>query len=499
MRPRRPVHRRIRPGSSAAVRLAAWAAALVGGALVALLVALCSSDESQPSGFKPSDVLSVASGGETTAFNTTRNAFSLPLRNLTTEERRTFQVGDSFFTQNWVTAPASTTARDGLGPTFNAQSCSSCHALDGRARPPLNADDPERGLLLQLSLPEQFRSLFAPDSPIGSPVPDPVYGTQLQDRAILGVTAEGVLLITYTEIHGEYADGEPYTLLRPTYEVIDLAFGPLHDAIMTSPRIAPAIFGVGLLEAISEADIRAQADPDDLDGDGISGRVSIVWDVSEGAYVLGRFGWKASTPTVRQQAAGAFHADIGITSSLFAEQNCPAAQSECAAAPSGADRPGEAEVPDKRLDQVVFYNLTLAPAAGRGYPERERGAELFFAAGCHRCHTPRYTTGDYPIAALSGQTILPYTDLLLHDMGEGLADGRPVFEASGREWRTPPLWGIGLFETVSGHIRLLHDGRARGVAEAILWHGGEGEASREAFRTMSKEDREALIEFIKSL
>ena len=269
---------------------------------------------------------------------------------------------------------------------------------------------------------------------------------------------------------------------------------------MISPRIAPAVFGMGLLEAIAEAEIRARADPADADGDGISGRVNEVWSVEAGGFALGRFGWKANVSTVLQQSAGAFHGDIGITSSLFPEENCPAAQTACGGAPDGAANATEREVTDDRLEQVAFYTRTLAPPAARDYEERESGAALFFAAGCHRCHTPRHVTAtDYMIDALAGQTIFPYTDLLLHDMGAGLADGRPDFEASGSEWRTAPLWGIGLIPTVNGHTRLLHDGRARDVAEAILWHGGEAEASREAFRSLSAEEREALIEFINSL
>lgn len=398
-----------------------------------------------------------------------------------------------------MAAPASTAGRDGLGPTFNAQSCSSCHGHDGRARPPLGADDAERGVLLRLSLPEEFRDLYAPRSPVGSPVPDPRYGGQLQDRAILGVPAEGEIVIAYEEIQGEYADGEAYTLLKPIYAVDDLAFGPLHEGIMISPRIAPSVFGMGLLEAIAEAEIRARADPADADGGGISGRVNEVWSVETDGLALGRFGWKANVPTVRQQSAGAFHGDIGITSSLFPDQNCPAAQTACRGAPDGAASATEREVSDERLEQVVFYTRTLAPPAARDYEGREEGAALFFAASCHRCHTPRHVTDEYPIAALSGRTIFPYTDLLLHDMGEGLADGRPDFDASGSEWRTAPLWGIGLIPTVNGHTRLLHDGRARDVAEAILWHGGDAEASREAFRSLSAEERQALIDFINSL
>ena len=436
------------------------------------------------------DALMVAElGGETTAFTSNRNAFSMSARNLTTGERRTFEVGDSFFEQNWVTAPASTEARDGLGPTFNAQSCSSCHVLDGRGKPPENADDPERGLLIRLSIPGQTAE--------GAPIGDPVYGNQLQDRAINGVEPEGRFTISYVEITGEFADGEPYVLLMPAYDFIELAFGDMSEELMTSPRIAPATIGMGLLEAITEEDIMALADPDDLDGDGISGRANMVWDIDKGEAAMGRFGWKANAPTLKQQALDAFAGDIGITSSHHMEENCPPIQTECSAAPNG----GVPEMPDARAERLVFYVQTLAVPAMRNIDDAQvrKGAEMFLKANCSSCHTPSYTTGEHEIPALSNQTIFPYTDLLLHDMGDGLADGRPDFLATGKEWRTPPLWGIGLVERVNGHTRLLHDGRARNLSEAILWHGGEAQEARDAFREMSKVEREALIAFLKSL
>ena len=426
-------------------------------------------------------------GGDTTAFSSGSNAFELSARNLKNEERRIFEVGDSFFNQNWVTAPASTEARDGLGPTFNAQACSSCHSHDGRARPPEDDTDPVRGLLLRLSVP----------GPEG-PVDEPVYGGQLQDRAINGVPPEGRIGIRYETTTGSYPDGTPYSLQDPTYVILDLAFGPIRPDTMVSARIAPAVFGMGLLEAIPEERILALADPDDADGDGISGRPNMVLDMRTGEYVLGRFGWKANQPTVMQQTAGAFHGDIGITSTLFAEENCPQAQAACREAPSG----GSPELPDERLSKIDFYVRTLAVPAMRNVDSSvvRGGAQLFVEVGCAACHTPRHVTDeDYPTLPLRGQVIFPYTDLLLHDMGPGLADGRPDGLASGSEWRTAPLWGIGLVEAVNGHTRFLHDGRARSIEEAILWHDGEGRASRDAFKGLSREDIKAVIEFLRSL
>ena len=428
-------------------------------------------------------------GGETTAYSADRNAFSHSARNLTNEQRRTFEVGDSFFEQNWVTAPASTDARDGLGPTFNAQSCSSCHVLDGRAKPPEHVDDPERGLLFRLSMPD----------PAGgdSPVPVPHYGEQLQDRAINGVEPEGGFEVRYVEVGGTFADGTEYTLLEPVYVFNDLAFGDLPPDVMVSPRIAPAIVGMGLLEAIDVADLLSRADPDDGDGDGVSGRVNMVWDEEQQRTVVGRFGWKANAGSLMQQAMTAFLEDIGITSFVHPLENCPTTQVDCVAAPNG----GEPEIPKARAEKLLLYVRTLAVPAMRNIddPTVRDGANLFLSAGCASCHTPTFRTGEAEIDALSNQVIHPFTDLLLHDMGPGLADGRPDHLASGSEWRTPPLWGLGLLEAVNGHTRLLHDGRARNFSEAILWHGGEADDSRDAFLDMSKDERDALIAFLRSL
>ena len=433
------------------------------------------------------DVYDERLGGDTTAFSDGRNAFELSARNLDTPLRRAFEVGDSFFEQNWVTAPASATARDGLGPTMNALSCSSCHSHDGRGRPPESADDPERGLLLRLSIP-------GPDGPTN----EPVYGDQLQDRSILGVAAEGRIGIEYEEVPGAYPDGTGYSLRSPAYSIEEPRFGPLHPELMISPRIAPATFGMGLLEAIPEDTILAAADPEDADGDGISGRANYVWDVRNGKLTLGRFGWKANQPTVEQQAASAFLGDIGITSSLFPEENCPQPQTDCSQAPNG----GEPELNNDRLEKVTIYTQTLAVPAMRNTEDElvKQGARLFVQSQCSACHTPRHETGDsHPLEPLRGQVIYPYTDLLLHDMGEGLADHRPDGMATGAEWRTPPLWGIGLVETVNGHTFFLHDGRARSLEEAILWHGGEAEESRDNFMGLTLEERNALIKFLGSL
>jgi CxxC motif-containing protein (DUF1111 family) len=429
--------------------------------------------------------LDPALGGDTTREVTGRNAFGFPAPTLTNDERRLFEVGDSFFTQNWVIAPASTDARDGLGPLMNAQACSSCHLLDGRGTP-ASTDDGELGLLLRLSVAENE--------------PHPVYGDQLQDRAILGVEPEGRLVVTYTEQPGEYADGTEYSLRVPTYEIEDPAYGPLGADLSISPRLAPQVIGVGLLEAIPEADIEGAADPDDADGDGISGRVNRAWNPRTQQIELGRFGWKANVPTVESQVVGAFNGDVGITSTPLPDQPCTPTQTACNEAPDG----GAPELTEDRLAAITFYSRTLAVPAMRDADDAdvEEGAELFETFGCASCHTPEQRSGDLAavgVEALADQTFFPYTDLLLHDMGEGLADGRPDFDATGTEWRTPPLWGLGLIEEVNGTRFLLHDGRARTIEEAILWHGGEAAAAAERFRTADADDRRLLLRFLEAL
>ncbi len=459
-------------------------------ALVALCLAGCDAEQGDPA-LAPGEHLP---GGETTnTFLLGSNAFTRQAENLADEHDQAFFSGNSLFNMPWVEAPASTTRRDGLGPLFNARSCAACHFKDGRGAPPLEPGESFLGLLIRLSVPGE--DMF------GGPLPDPNYGGQLQPFALPAVPGEAEPRVEYAEISGTYGDGEAYTLLAPTYAFDALAYGPLHAEIMISPRVAPAVIGLGLLEAIPVERLEALADLDDADGDGISGEINPVWDVEAGALRPGRFGWKSDQPTVRQQVAGALLGDMGITSPIFRERNCTAPQADCLAAMDGGNTTDAPEIEADDFDKLVLYSEVLAVPARRDYQSDEvlRGKALFSQAGCASCHTPSHVTGDHPIEAMREQLIWPYTDLLVHDMGDALADGRPVFGADGREWRTPPLWGLGYYEVVNGHTRLLHDGRARGVAEAILWHGGEGEAAREAFRTMPAADRAALVRFVESL
>ncbi len=430
------------------------------------------------------------SGGDTTGYIKNREAFSTPLSNLNTKRLRAFAFGRRLFRSNWLIAPASSKGLDGLGPTFNRVSCSGCHLKDGRGRPPKSLDEPMKSMLVRLSIPGVGVN--------GGPIPHPIYGLQLQDKGIPGVPPEGRVTIRYRELEGAFADGEIYSLRAPLYEFSELNHGPLGDNSIYSPRVAPAICGLGLLEAVEAIVIEALADPNDSDGDGISGKINRVWnDVTE-EQELGRFGWKANVASLHQQVAGAAVGDLGITTSLFPNQNCPPAQTECVSAPNG----GMPELDDQQLEKLVLYARTLAVPARRNVEEPTvlRGETLFTDAGCASCHTPNLTTGTATaLPELADQSIHPYTDLLLHDMGEGLADGRPDFEASGQEWRTPPLWGIGLVQRVNMHRFFLHDGRARGLMEAILWHGGESRIARDSVIAMPIADRDALIAFLRSL
>ena len=448
----------------------------------------------------------MAGGAATSLALVNPNAFSHPSANLTFEGRRDFAIGNGLFRKVWVAAPASTRASDGLGPLFNARACQRCHIKDGRGHPPRGPDDRTTSMLLRLSVPPRSAGeRAAVESGRVAFHSEPTYGSQLQDFAVPGIPAEGKMNVAYEEVPVELNGGERASLRRPAYAVSNLGYGSMTPDVMLSPRVAPPMIGLGLLEAVHPADVIAGADPDDADGDGVSGRPSVVRDPDTGNGTLGRFGWKASTASVREQSAKAFNADIGISNpeAPGAWGDCTEAQLACRAMPSGVQlQLGDTEAPDPVLDLVAFYSSNLAVPARRDVddPEVLRGKALFHSAGCASCHTPKFVTRrDAARPEHRFQLIWPYTDLLLHDMGEGLADHRPVGGASGREWRTAPLWGIGLTETVSGHTFFLHDGRARNLLEAVLWHGGEGQGSRDAVVAMRPAERRALLRFLNSL
>lgn len=457
--------------------------------LLLVIFSSCSKDDDGSYQTLVPDENEVYSGGKNnTSFNFSAEAFGFASPELSFDERVTFGVGNSFFNQSWVTAPASTTARDGLGPFFNARNCSACHFKDGRGQPPAFDGEISQGLLLRLSVPG--------DNPHGGPAPAPVYGGQFQDNAILDVDKEGGIRVDYQSTTETYDDGTEVELQDPVYSFTDLNYGEMAGNVQVSPRIANQMIGLGLLDAIPETTLMRFSDPSDSNNDGVSGRINKVYDIESNTMAIGRFGWKANQPNIKQQVAAAFAGDMGITNSLMPDKNCPD-NFDCGDIPNG----GSPEISDENLDKVTFYASTLAVPARRDVDDEEvlKGKKLFGDAMCTKCHKAKIQTGPYSIDALANQTIRPYTDLLLHDMGEALADHAKDYKATGREWRTQPLWGIGLIETVNGHTNLLHDGRARNIEEAILWHGGEAEASKNAFKALFKNERNRVIKFINSL
>ncbi len=443
-------------------------------------------------------------GAATVRATGTADAFSQFSANMPFEDEMRFKLGNALFRKTWVAAPASTLASDGLGPLYNARACQDCHLKDGRGHPPEDAEDGRVSMFLRLSVP-------GGPSPEGiadwiATSPDPVYGGQLQDLAAPGHAAEGRMEITWAEVPVTLADGTVVSLRAPAYAFSDPAYGAPSADLMLSSRVAPQMIGLGLLEAIPAADILALADPDDANGDGISGRPQIVPSVEFGVPMLGRFGLKGGAPTVKEQSAGAFAGDMGLSTTLHPDPwgDCSTGQPTCIDAAHGQEagiRDG-LEVDSESLDLVTFYSRNLGVPARRDLddPQVLSGKEVFYALGCQSCHQPKFVTNRLDgQPEQSFQLIWPYSDLLLHDMGPGLADNRPEGRATGTEWKTPPLWGIGLTEAVSGHTQFLHDGRARNLLEAVLWHGGEAQTQRDAVANLSTDEREALLAFLESL
>ncbi len=406
-------------------------------------------------------------GGKTTVNDRTRDAFSHPAANLSADQQATWQSGRSPFDFHWEIPQ--------LGPLFNNDACVGCHGGNGRGESQIG-----NGALVSQALVRVSLVTGTPDVP-GGDIPVPNFGLQLQDHATVGLP-EVIIAQSWIEHSEMYGDGEVVMLREPRID-IHLPDGSfLGNDIRTSYRQAPAVIGLGLLEAVPDDEILALADPDDANGDGISGRPNMVWDPERQATVVGRFGHKATVPTVREQVAGAFANDIGLSNRLFPEPD------------------GMRDVTDQQLDDTVFFTQTIAvPARGPSTAAAYRGRQLFDDMQCSSCHIPTLTTGDADIAELAHQTIHPYTDMLLHDVGDLLTDARRDFMAEGTEWRTPPLWGLGVVKIVDPNATFLHDGRARTFAEAILWHGGEAQAAREAFRMAPAGDREALIAFLETL
>lgn len=427
----------------------------------------------------------------------TSTAFKNKVPGLNREQIAWFAAGRSFFQQPWVAAPTATIARDGVGPLMNANACSACHANNGQGRAPDQGGREALSSLIRLSLLDDHQ----PDLPAGV-IPHPVYGGQFQDRANFGLPPEGKVSVRYEYSQQTTADGEVIELRKPVWQLDQLSHGAMQimdKTLAISARVAPRIVGMGLLDRIPESQILAYADPEDRDGDGISGKAARVYDIESGDWLLGRYGWKAEASTLKQQVAAALNGDMGLTTALFPFENCSSEQAICEQQASGNDAPGLPEVQDHLLDKMTFYTAHLAVPTPRLNQQTQAGWQAFNELGCESCHKVGYeTAGD---GLLAGKTIWPFSDMLLHDMGPALSDGRPVFNAQGAEWRTAPLWGIGLAQKVvrKRSVNYLHDGRARTLQEAIVWHGGEAEKSKQAFLQADKEKRLLLLQFLDSI
>lgn len=465
------------------------------------------------------DPIEVQQGGGAGINIDSSESYSKPSSNISASRKGNFFIGNAFFKQPWVVAPASTDARDGLGALFNVAACQSCHIKDGRGHAPVNAEDNADTLLIRLAVPAttQAQKQQLANSEIEK-IPHPVYGGQLQDRGIEGVAAEAHIAVEWTDVPVKFADGYELTLRKPTFNLTKAGYGEFGEDTMVSPRVALPMIGLGLLEQIPAKAIQSQADPEDKDNDGISGKYNWVTDPRDGKKMLGRFGWKAGQTSLLTQNQGAFAGDMGLTSRIHPDENCTATQTACNNAPTGADDQQDGKKPVEISDEIAtfveFYTRNLAVPNRRNAddPLVLAGKQRFYDMGCVSCHTPRYQLPelDEDHQEQSGQIIYPYTDMLLHDMGDELADRtiagkipnkdiQVEFLANSHEWRTPALWGIGLAQTVDSQATFLHDGRARTLMEAVLWHGGEAEETKQKVLQLDEQGRQELEAFLQSL
>jgi len=413
-----------------------------------------------------------------------KKAFTKPYSNLSNTDIDTLMLGKSFFKIPWILAPGATTARDGLGPLYNANTCISCHP-NNAVGSVYNKKNISRSMVVRLSLPNSKENTIYVKNGF---TPEPNYGAQLAINGTHSVPYEGKLHISYNNKYITYDDGQSVVLKQPTYTLVDLNYGPLHKDTIISVRKAPALIGLGLLEQISKEEILKNEDINDENKDGISGVANYVYSIKNKAFTLGRYTYKASAPSVTHQIAAAFVNDMGLTSTYFPNDNCTQTQEACLSAPKAMHK---IDVPTLRLEAISFYLEHLkVPYVKKTNPQ---GKRIFNSLGCTSCHLPSLTTA-------SGEIIKPFTDLLLHDMGEGLSDGRSEFKASGREWRTAPLWGINSLQKAIGKkVDYLHDGRASSLEEAILWHDGEAKNSKDAFKKLNEKNRQYLLEYLKEL
>lgn len=503
---------------------------LLNFALISLIFSACggggasSADNTTPNNDLPVDEtpqIEHLSGGLTSTADKTADAFSARSENMTDVERiQIFELGDDFFQNPWVAGSASTSSRDGLGGLFNNNACQDCHIRDGRGHAPDEGSTDFSSILFraartQITQEQTNAMLNATLANVG----DTSVGGQLQQEAVAGVLPEVTLSVTYEPIIVTFDDGFQVELRKPSWHFTSLRAGEGFDFdadTLFSARVSPQMIGLGLLSLVSETDILAKQDISDSDGDGISGKANYVWSLDNEQIMLGRFGWKAGQPTLLEQAAGAFVNDMGLTNRIHQNESCLVHQTDCLATPNGngdSVNEYEYEVSDTILDAIALYSAHLSvPQRQNAYDEDvQRGKTLFTELGCTSCHTPQYTTEfstEHP--ELSEQVIFPYTDMLLHDMGSELADftidNEPgtseqlyEFSATATEWRTPPLWGIGRAQVVDPEANFLHDGRARTIMEAVLWHGGEAEQAKQRVLALTASERADLLSFLHDL
>lgn len=435
-------------------------------------------------------LFAVNNEGKYFSANKNKSLLLKPIDGLSDEQYDQFILGRSFFTIPWVEAPSATTARDGLGPLFNANTCISCHPRNGRGTLLNKSEQASRALVARLSIPSNNSDEHKMLVKKAGFVPEPVYGAQISINGVHDVPFEARPKVKFEEVKVTFPDGEVDTILKPKYELVDKNYGEFAKNTAITYRIAPSLHGLGLLEQISNEDILANADEFDKNGDGISGKPNMVYSPLTKKEEIGKYTWKASTATVIEQIAGAAHNDMGLTTSLFKVENCTSSQKLCNEAPKARDL---LDITDMRLSAIDYYIKSIKAYKPKNDEDFKEGLEIFDSVSCSSCHIKSFKTK-------SGFNIAPYSDLLLHDMGEDLSDGRSEFKAFKNEWRTAPLWGLALHEKITGKKpRLLHDGRARDFQEAILWHGGEATASKEAYMSLPKEKREKLLNFLERL
>jgi len=482
--------------------------------LIAVVASGCS--ENKAPAFQESEL---SPGGTMTVKRLQRQSYIHPGAAVTGMQKMNFWTGFSFFRDPWVASPSSTKSRDGLGPLFNTRSCISCHDAGSRGPMAEVGESMPSSLVIKLGLRDEFNDINRQTTNLTKnlTVVDPNYGDQIQPRGILfrhpklesAPQGEALLKLSYQTVNGYYADGSSYQLSQPKYQLTEMAYGNLASHIGITPRFAPNIFGAGLLDAIHVDDLLAQEDIDDKNRDGISAKYNRVMNIATGELDIGRFSLKAKHPTLAQQIAAAFRNDIGITNRLFPTETCTEKQVVCQQTARLGEPSNEHghhqepfEISDKLFNLVVNFNqlLGVPPARNLTTEKVSKGREHFYQLGCQQCHTPSYRTDkNYPVEVLADQLIWPYSDLALHDMGEMLADNVKEDDANGQEWRTPPLWGIGLQQSTTKQQRFLHDGRANSISEAILWHGGEAEAAQKKFTQLTANQRQELIKFLRAI